>query len=424
MTFRQIPPMMLARVPDAWPSAPEWMSFYKLMEVEQCPRRFSLRSAAYLDIWSGKGYPAKTTAAALVGQITHRALARLLSELADAGCQSTSDVAAIGVLKSLGGYSKLIQECTQSVLTQYEGHPRMAERLPSIRLSLDSRTAQMRSMLQILARRIRVPEYPVKIASSSRTSGRRTLGDGSHAEIELRVPQLHWLGIADLLLKDLDACEIIDFKTGEPAEEHKKQLKVYALLWTRDSELNPLGQRVTKLTLVYEGSQQSVDPPSETELAEIETDIRERSRIAREDLQKIPPPTRPAPGVCSFCEVKPLCADYWTNAVQARMRTKSNGSSPRSDLEVSVLDQVGPNSWNVRVRCSSVFEPGTTLIIMLRQPQFAVVFSPGAVLRIVDASTEFNTDDGSGRVATITGGSEVFLVPESAGGVPNVRHSS
>lgn len=415
MTSREIPPMMLARTPKAWPVAPEWMSFYKLIELEQCPRRFSLRSAAYPDIWSGKGYPTKTTPATLIGHITHRALARLLSELSGAGCQSTSDVAAVAVLRSLGGYSRLVEDSLQAVISGLGTNPRMAGRLPFLRLSLDSRTAQMREMLQILARRIRVPDQTTKIASKSGNFGHRPLPDGSHAEIELRVPQLHWLGIADLIVKEQDGCEIVDFKTGKPAEEHKKQLKTYALLWARDSELNPDGLRATKLTLVYESAQQSVEPPLLAELAEIETDIRERSRIAREDVGKTPPPTRPKAAICSFCEVRQLCDEYWTIAVQARLREETGAAIARSDLEVGVLDQVGPHTWNARVICSSSFELGTKLIIMLRQIQYKVLFARGAVLRIVDASVESNPEDGTGTVVTVTGATEIFLLPEHKG---------
>ena len=415
MTSRQIPPMMLVRTPKAWPPAPEWMSFYKLIELEQCPRRFSLRTAAYPDIWSGRGYPAKTTAATLIGQITHRALARLLSELAGAGCQSTSDVTAVAVLRSLGGYSSLVEESLQAVISGYETNPRMAGRLPFIRLSLDSRTAQMREMLQILARRIRVPDQATKVASKSRNFVRRPLQDGSHAEIELRVAELQWVGIADLIIKEQNDCEIVDFKTGKPAEEHKKQLKTYALLWARDSELNPDGLVPTKLTLVYESAQQSVQPPPRADLAEIETDIRERSRIAKEDMRKMPPPTRPKAAICSFCEVRQLCGEYWTLAVQARLLHETGASIARSDLEVGVLDKVGPHTWNARVICSSSFEAGTKLIVMSRQTQYEVLFSRGAVLRIVDASVDSNPEDGSGTVATVTAATEIFLVPEHEG---------
>lgn len=412
MTSRHIAPMMLVRMPKAWPPAPEWMSFYKLIELEQCPRKFSLRSASYPDIWSGRGYPTKTSAATLIGQITHRALARLLSELAGAGCQSTGDVTAIAVLRSLGGYSRLVEESLQAVISGYETNPRMAGRLPFIRLSLDSRTAQMREMLQILARRIRVPDQATAVASKSGNFVRRPLRDGSHAEIELRVAELQWVGIADLIIKEQNDCEIVDFKTGKPAEEHKKQLKTYALLWARDSELNPDGLPPTKLTLVYESAQQSVEPPLQADLAEIETDIRERSRIAKEDMRKMPPPTRPKAAICSFCEVRQLCGEYWTIAVQARLQQETGVSIARSDLEVAVLDQLGPNTWNARILCSSTFEPGTKLILVLRQTQYDALFSLGAVLRIVDAYVESNPEDGTGTVVTITGVTEVFLVPE------------
>jgi hypothetical protein len=137
--------------------------------------------------------------------------------------------------------------------------------------------------------------------------------------------------------------------------------------------------------------------------------------MAKEDMRKIPPPTRPKAAICGFCEVRQLCGEYWTIAVQARLLQETGVSIARCDLEVGVLDQVGPHTWNAHVICSSSFEAGTKLIIMSRQPQYEVLFSRGTVLRIVDASVDSNHEDGSGTVATVTGATEIFLVPEREG---------
>ena len=54
-----VEPMWLARTPHAWADVPAWMSFSDLRNIEGCPRRWSLSSASYPDIWSGRGYPPK-----------------------------------------------------------------------------------------------------------------------------------------------------------------------------------------------------------------------------------------------------------------------------------------------------------------------------------------------------------------------------
>jgi len=96
--------------------------------------------------------------------------------------------------------------------------------------------------------RLRLPKgAPRALATSvTKTPGpplRRPLANGAHPEVELRAKSIGWKGKADLLVVGDDACEITDFKTGAADEAHKFQVRVYAVLWRLDDQLNPSGGR-------------------------------------------------------------------------------------------------------------------------------------------------------------------------------------
>jgi sigma-70-like protein len=67
-----------------------------------------------------------------------------------------------------------------------------------------------------------------------------------------------------------DQAEIIEFKTGEPREEHELQVQIYSLLWMRDPELNPFGKPLRALILSYRHRDVPVAPLAEAEAAAFE----------------------------------------------------------------------------------------------------------------------------------------------------------
>src|SRR5262249_34384015 len=154
-------------------------------------------------------------------------------------------------------------------------NPRTASMTDVALRSLRSRIPEMRAEAQILLRRIRLhgDVGTSGIQSAQKGRSRMPLGPGVYAELELRVPRIGWRGITDLLILSDDSCEIVDFKIGAPDEEHRFQLRVYALLWSRDSELNPTGRLVDKLTLSYSGGDVRIDPPTSADLDALENEL-------------------------------------------------------------------------------------------------------------------------------------------------------
>jgi hypothetical protein len=122
--------------------------------------------------------------------------------------------------------------------------------------------------------RVHLPQIPgTADQGSARKKRSGSLTAGVFAEIELRATQAGWKGKVDLLVISPDACEIVDFKTGAQDEQHRFQIRVYALLWSRDNELNPSGRLATRLILRYSGADVDVVPPTRAELDDLEREV-------------------------------------------------------------------------------------------------------------------------------------------------------
>jgi hypothetical protein len=59
---------------------------------------------------------------------------------------------------------------------------------------------------------------------------------------------------------------------------------VYALFWSRDSELNPTARAVDRLTLSYPVGEVWIDPPTLTELDALERELLARRQAALKAL--------------------------------------------------------------------------------------------------------------------------------------------
>ena len=73
----------------------------------------------------------------------------------------------------------------------------------------------------------------------SRPRERNPLPPGIYAEQWVQASSIGWGGYIDLLFLSNDRCEISDIKTGKAKESHADQVRLYALLWWLDIELNP-----------------------------------------------------------------------------------------------------------------------------------------------------------------------------------------
>lgn len=383
------------------------------MEIEACPRRWALGAAQYGDIWNGRGYPRGLLAAAVEGSVVHLALEKITATLVEQNCISLKDASSVSALRSLGGFSVVLTACVNEILDSFAENPRVAPLLKDIRREVTARVPLLRSRVQQLLSRIlfspRVP--PTQSDPPTVPRVRQRLLNGSHAEVRLSSAEMGWHGVADLLSLSTTDCEIRDFKTGAAKETHSLQLKVYALLWHRDSVLNPDKRLVTKLVVSYDDRDAEIAAPTTQELDSLEAALRERTSDAITAIQSNPPIARPSQESCSLCSVRQLCPEYW-RWLQANPVADARNAGQFTDVELVILRRHGPNSWDCTVRVSGIVPAGTKLL--LHAPASRIDISAAQILRLINVHlliTSENAVEGEVRqaVATMGRSSEGFV---------------
>ncbi len=398
--------------PAAWPDAPAELTFSTLKEIEACPRRWALSTANYPSLWDGRGYPQRLQLGALAGTVVHAVLETITRELVSAGCPSVQDASAVAVLQRLGGLSQLVRRATDELLMRAKENPRAAKLMDYFTRTLRAQAPELRGRVQTtLARRV----FPTKSPTGSGSTGRRGRGPltaGVYCELDLRVPHLGWRGRADLLSLTPDACEITDFKTGDPSDDHALQLRIYALLWSRDGILNPSGCLATRLVLAYPQADVTVVAPAGAELAELETQLTSRGATARTAIAGHPPEARPSAEHCRYCGVRQLCETYWNAAVQERIRSEAQSEDQERsfvDIELTIERRHGPKSWDAAIHT------GVHLVRGLLRTNGEIEFAPGQKLRVLDAAEAAADAESTGvRCLTLGTLSEVFVLSSSS----------
>jgi hypothetical protein len=198
----------------------------------------------------------------------------------------------------------------------------------------------------------------------------------------LHAPHIAWRGTADLLSVVEAGCEISDFKTGEASDTHGFQLRVYALLWHRDSELNPDATLARRLVISYPNLDVDVPAPTEAELAAFERALVARSDAARGQVELRPPPAVPSPEACAWCPVRHLCHEYWRPAALRRARPTTDDGDRFEDIELELIAPHGPGMWSAVVRASSSLDRGASVKLQVDAAQAALMQS-GRICRIV-----------------------------------------
>ena len=408
MRLRANPSLWIAAAPAAWPDAPAEMTVTALRDIESCSRRWALSTGHYPDGWNGRGYPPRVQLGALSGTVVHLALEVITRALVRAGCLSLHDPAVLQVLRDLGGYTKVVNDCIDRVLSSLASNPRAQRILEFTARTLRARVPELRNRAQMILCRVRLLRTPTRNAEGNTPRARGPLPMGAFPEIELRAEEIGWKGKADLLVLSSEACEITDFKTGDPDEGHRFQLQVYALLWSRDRDLNPDRRRADRLLVAYRGEEIEVAAPTEAELDELEVELLSRRGAAHEAVSHDPPEARPDPHKCCYCAVRQLCGEYWTTETQRRMVQK--GEERRfGDVEVTVTGRHGPSSWDARVELSQDFPRGKPAVIRTRGD---LEFRSGDRLRVLDAALTIDDED-QAQPAVFTLGtlSEAYAVP-------------
>jgi hypothetical protein len=392
-------------VEGVWPATPSMWSYSSLSEAEECPRRWMLSRARYPTIWEREGYPPRPILAGLIGNTTHRALELILGTLQARGCVSVSDPSAVEALRDIGGFSRLLADTVTAELETLQGNPRAADQLASIRERLLREVPAIRECLQATVSRtpLQPPSDDQPITGTQPSRG--PLARGSHPEVKLRAEGLRLIGRADLITLDDDGCVITDYKTGAPSEQHADQLRLYALLWSRDNAINPGGLPVRRLVVAYATHDEMFDPPSARDLETLAGTLSKRIAKAEGNLSPPPAPANPAPDVCRNCNVRHLCEDYWVAARAMSAREASSQAAMFVDCEAVIATRNGSRSWLL-----SVAGEGRAL---LRTPTETPGFAAGDSVRLLGLTLSAN-EDSAEVILTMTQFSEVFVLRERA----------
>lgn len=387
-----------------WPPPPPVWSYSSLRDAEECPRRWMLGRATYPSIWARSGYPPRPILPALVGEVVHRVLELILRGLGDHGCEEIAGPCGVDVLRDLGGYTKLATRVVDEQLRALEGNPRVEDQIPAIRSALLARVPDIRCRVQaVITRTIIIKTDPVvDNVSDEAAHRRRPIGDGSHPEVELRAPDLRFAGHADLLTVHRGACGITDYKTGAADPHHADQLRTYALLWSRDHDLNPESIPVEQLVISYPTHDERLEPPTKAELDALANRLVDRLNDADRELSVRPPPARPELTMCRNCSVRHLCEAYWSGPAADALSSPPARPVEFVDCEVVVSSQNGPRSWMVK------FGPEQTTGL-LRTPTETPGFVAGERVRLLNLA--YGRDDDSGHVTlTMTRATEVYVL--------------
>ena len=409
---RDVDPVWVVATPRSWPDGPETMSYSTLVELEECPRRWALRSAEYPDIWDGRGYPAAATSAALEGSVVHRTLETLTRAFARDQVPSLADESAITTLKRLGGYSKVIAESVESMMQGVRKNPRASARAEDMARRLLARVPHMRSRVQGLVSRIQLSSAEGEARIESEPAGEPgtfALSQGSHSEVELQASEVGWRGVADLITIEADCIEIRDFKTGSPKESHALQIKIYAWLWANDVTQNPARRLAERLIVSYDTHDKEFPAPSADELVTLEGEVRERTDRARQAIASRPPEARPSPERCAYCGVRQLCDEYWATG-------NDDSKDDREgflDLQLRLTAKHGPSSWDGVVTLAPTMRKGSEIV--LRVSNLCVDLHVGQEVRVlgVHVSSPEHGDlerSSSPAIATMGSESEIYLV--------------
>jgi hypothetical protein len=334
------------------------------------------------------------------------------------GCSSVTSENFVEVMRQLGGYSNVIEKAADDTFTKLNANPRFARTSRDVIENFTTAAPTLREQLQILASKLRLASSP--IGSKPELKGRATLQDGTYTEIELIVPKHKWHGFADILTLSRSRCEIVDFKTGDPSPAHEDQIHIYSLLWALDHELNPSGRLADTLTLSYSTGDVSVRPLSHSELIDLEKTLVSRTTDALAAVQGVPPRATPSIENCTFCAVRQLCDDYWTEVTQKTLakETPSAAAAPSGpnwvgDIEVEIAEQESPSIWKTNIISSRSLCSGSTVLVRIPQENqsFGKLLKPGRRLRIIDALFISRRDDESAApLVNIVMSCEMFIV--------------
>jgi hypothetical protein len=357
----------------------------------------------------------------LQGVVQHAAIQEIMTTVTRSGITDLRSPEAVPVLRQIGGLTAVIARCLDHEFERWQDNPRALPDLNWLRSQMNARLSSMRERLQSLLTRI--PVLPTSVHRSPAIAGitqklqpSAPMGPGVYAEKWLADHDMGWKGKADLIVVGPDGAATVDFKTGEPKEEHILQLQIYGLLWTRDRLLNPNGRPPTSLTLYYLDHSEDVPVPTGEALERFQSEVLEHTKELRRVLTASDPPAVPSAQHCSQCTVRHLCPTYWEAETQTRIQQQGDVANLPNDFEVRLLHRHSARDWDIKITSSVRNQEESTAIMRLDTLSFDWM-KPGTRLRLLNVTLQTSTRSDEGTtdsvlqtVLTVNHWSELYVV--------------
>ena len=261
---------------------PEWYSPTSLAALSTCPRRWQLENSQWGDLPRHPGSPNRKR---IEGSIVHQLLEAMFRQLGRHGRPARGSDEFRTAMRELG-VRAVLAELIASAETRWAEHPRTM----GAPLSLDPGDLRNRVF--------RLFREGYKPSSKSRSPKAGSGGPALGAEVWVEDEALRLRGKVDLARPE----ELVEFKTGAPAESHVRQMELYAVVWRRQRGVLP------RLTVVYPDALKQWTPTS-GRLEEVEHEL--GKEIEAFDRELAGAACAETGEHCGFCGVRAFCADYW-----------------------------------------------------------------------------------------------------------------
>ena len=370
--------------------------------------------------------------ATLAGQVVHIALERIVESINSSPVTPEEPHAAVtgassvyAGLRAMGGISAVVETVIADTVNEHRNNPRLAPRLEELGAELRRQVPTLRQRVQQFLSRVDLsgvhPTRTEPVGPTVATLHRQPLPPGLHAEVPLFNQELGWYGKADLLRigigADSPSDEIIDFKTGLPKPDHALQLRIYALLWARDRDLNPTGRRAQRLRVLYPaGAEDIAAPKTDDALAMVKDELSARTAAALSLIAVHPAQAQPSFDSCQWCDVRHMCSAYW--APTTRLAGNLIGApTERLDAGVRILTRQSSWSWQARVEevgaISDALQVGSKVLVRARphDDHSGSLVDVGAHIRLLSAYSVAPSEESGGlQVLSLSRSTEAFIV--------------
>ncbi len=316
--------------PTQWASPPETYSYSRLGSIRNCARRWLLLNSEWGQMHR---FPQRTSAAAIEGQIVHAALDRLVKEVGRSGRPPVGSPAFSQAVDRCGFWRFFYDEVAARN-SELANHPRAGPRYVLRRDPSDLANQAIR----LFREQYRAGDDDVSAEAEGAADGSGEPLDGAGlaaavlagaglTEVRLRHPELPCVGVIDLVRRARDGTvKIVDFKTGEPKDEHHDQLRTYAVLWWRAT-----GHVPSAVVVQYLSAKREWRLSLEI-LEQHEESLRDEIRQAADAVRRVPGHAR-ASERCASCPVRARCDEGWGFCE----RTDGLQRTGSLDLEVRIV---------------------------------------------------------------------------------------